>query len=287
MNISPIFIIGNPRSGTTLLRLLLNAHSKIIIPPEAGFAFWLYPKYKDFNYTKTALYFEDMKKTKKISNWNINWISLENYISEAHPNNYQELINHIYLYYATKANKPVKYWGDKNNFYLNFIKEIKEVFPNALFIHIIRDGRNIACSYKKLNSQSIKSPDAPKLSNNIKEIAHEWKTNIQTIQSSFNSFKYENVYEVKLEDITSNPITEISKIMNFIGEPFEESMLDYYKDSKQSDVIPSQYLQWKRKNTLPIQNETINKYTSILSVEDINIFNSITKDILKAYNYSI
>jgi len=47
MIINPIFIIGNPRLGTSLLRVILNAHPNLVIPPECGFAMWLYPQFKN------------------------------------------------------------------------------------------------------------------------------------------------------------------------------------------------------------------------------------------------
>lgn len=42
----PVFIIGSPRSGTTLLRLMMNSHPRIVVPPECGFAVWWYEKYQ-------------------------------------------------------------------------------------------------------------------------------------------------------------------------------------------------------------------------------------------------
>jgi hypothetical protein len=66
------FIIGNPRSGTTLFRLMLNKHSKMIVPPEAGFLVWLYKDIKDENFNKGYRKFiELLRDTSKIETWNI------------------------------------------------------------------------------------------------------------------------------------------------------------------------------------------------------------------------
>jgi hypothetical protein len=53
VNKKQVFIIGNPRSGTSLLRIMLNSHSSMVVPPECGFIQWWYQKYKDWpsNYT--------------------------------------------------------------------------------------------------------------------------------------------------------------------------------------------------------------------------------------------
>jgi hypothetical protein len=72
------FIIGNPRSGTTLLRLMLNKHSEIIVPPEAGFLVWLYKNLKvDYFNNGYKIFLEDLKATNKIESWNLNYNELE------------------------------------------------------------------------------------------------------------------------------------------------------------------------------------------------------------------
>lgn len=283
----PVFIIGNPRSGTTLLRLILNAHSKFVVPPEAGFAFWLYQKYREFSYTDLKSFLEEMKETKKIRNWNLDWNRLEDYLNDVKPHNYGELIDHIYKFYAQSTRKKVYRWGDKNNFYLDHIDEIKEVFPNAYFIHIVRDGRNVACSYKKLNKKQIISEDAPNLPDKIESIANEWKSNIQKIRKSFKKFDYQDVLEIRLEDLTTNPEEVIRNTVDFIGEDFESAMLEYHKTSTNNQTIPEDYLQWKKKNTLPIQDEPADKYKMELTKDQIAKFNFLCGDLLVSYGYKL
>lgn len=285
MQIKPIFIIGSPRSGTTLLRLLLNSHSNIFVPPEAGFALWLYKKYRNFTYEDLDAYISDMKLTKKIDNWCIDWSRLEQYLKRAQPRYYATLIDSIYCFYGESIGRTTTLWGDKNNFYLNYIENIKNLFSDARFIHIVRDGRNVACSYKNLNRKKIESSDAPKLPNNISDIANEWKTNLDIINDSFKLFDYKGVLEVRLEDLTLNPIFELEKIMDFIGETFEKDMLQYYKSETGKE--PSEYLQWKHKNTKPIENEPWDKFKTELSKTDINAFNSIAAELLSMYNYEL
>ncbi len=269
------------------MRLLLHAHSKIVIPPEAGFALWLYPKYSNFQFHDLNSFLDDMGGTKKINNWNLDWDELKLFLRKVKPLSYNSLINSIYLYYARSISKPVERWGDKNNFYLNYICEIKELFPNACFIHIIRDGRNVACSYKELSKKQFTSPEAPNLPNNIIEIAKEWSKNISLINNSFKQFNYENVIESRLEDLTSKPKETISKLMHFLEEDFETQMFEYYKINEKNGMEPPHYLGWKEKNTKPIQNESSEKFRTELTKEEIDYFNFYAKSNLIKYNYPL
>ena len=69
---NPFFILGNPRSGTTLLRLMLDAHPKMTVPPECGFIVWFYDKYKSWSDSDKStlniqMFIEDLQTAKKIS----------------------------------------------------------------------------------------------------------------------------------------------------------------------------------------------------------------------------
>ncbi len=78
--IPPFFIIGNPRSGTTLLRLMLNNHPLISVPPECGFAVWLYEKYKAENFLDKSIvrnFIADVVKSRKFETWGIDKEAIE------------------------------------------------------------------------------------------------------------------------------------------------------------------------------------------------------------------
>ena len=51
----PVFVLGSPRSGTTLLRLMLTCHRHIVVPPECGFCVWLYPQFQDWSWNPRRL----------------------------------------------------------------------------------------------------------------------------------------------------------------------------------------------------------------------------------------
>src|SRR3990170_5812962 len=163
----PIFIIGNPRSGTTLLRLMLTCHHNIVIPPECGFAIWWHKKYKNWDVDSSRCclneFMNDLFNSRKFETWNLKRELLEQFLAERRDQNYSDLISSIYEFYARQQKEKFERWGDKNNFHINHIETISGLFSEAKFIHIVRDGRDIACSYRKLYGEKFDSQYAPKL----------------------------------------------------------------------------------------------------------------------------
>ena len=288
---SPIFIVGNPRSGTTLLRLMLTSHHQIVIPPESGFAIWYYDKYKNWkelikqnDYVLTN-FTKDLFKAKKFENWRLDSNEVYNYLKHIKPETYTMLIAHIYIFYAQKIKPHIIYWGDKNNFYLNHILTLKKIFPDAFFIHIIRDGRNVACSYKKIMKKKFKSKYAPQLPSDITDIALEWKKNINTIRNSFIKINYNNVLEIKFEDLINEPEHQLTRICQLIGINFDENMLQYHKIDESHGLEPKEFLEWKAKNQKPLLKGEISRFKNELSNIEAEKFRDIAKDELEAYDY--
>ncbi len=283
----PIFIIGNARSGTTLTRFVINAHQNILIPPEAGFAIWLYEKYKDWEvqylYSKLDQYLEDLFKVKKFDTWELEKESLKTFLLKKKPENYHDLTSEIYSFYGLYHGICFRRWGDKNNFYLNHISEIKQLFPEALLIYVIRDGRDVACSYRNLRKKEINSKYKPNLPYEIEDIAEDWKKNNNTILESLKNVSEEDFLIVKYEDIVRKTDETARKICHFFQEPFDEGMVQYY-DSKRSRE-PEEFLQWKEKIYKKPDESSIGRYNKELSEDQINVFNSICNDLLTYFNY--
>lgn len=285
----PFFIIGNPRSGTTLLRLLLTSHSKLEVPPESSFIVWLYSKYSDFKYSGKSLtsFVDDLLASRKFEYWGVERKKLLEYLQSRRPNNYAGLIFAVYLYYAEVKGKSIVKWGDKNNYYLHHVDKLAELFPGALFIHIIRDGRDVACSYREIMKKEIKSRYAPKLPVNLPDIAREWAGNIKAVEASFSKIGTGATISVRYEDLVREPESILMKVCNFLDVSYEERMLEYYKMSETEGFEPTEFMSWKWKNKSPIFSNELKKFRHLLSDEQIKTFNSIAGEVLSRYNYNL
>lgn len=199
----PIFIVGAPRSGTTLMRSVIDAHPRICCPPCETFLFvhlnaifngavWK-DHYEKLPYTRTAL---------------IKW--LRRYVVE------------LFANLTTKAGK--KRWAEKTPSHIKYMKFIDEVFPNAQFIHMIRNGHDVVRSLKYVEWGS----------KNIILNTYAWVKHV-TAGCEFGRTLPANRYiEVKYEDLISNPKQTLTELCRFLGEDYHGNMLEFHKPENNS-----------------------------------------------------
>ena len=283
---SPLFILGNNRSGTSLLRLILTCHDNVIIPPESHFLLWLNDKYKNWNPTDGFNFFlKDLYAATKFETWQIPEKELKSYLIVTKPQNYAELVASVYLFYGQLLNKDIKLWGDKNSLWVEKLNTIKKLYPHAKYIHIIRDGRDVATSYLQLNKKNNNSKYYPNLPGKIDQIAKVWSKNVSELIKFFTQMQDETFLEVKYENLILDHKNEIEKILNFLKLPLSEKVFSYYKINDEKNYEPKEFMNWKQKLNHPPDELNIKKYRQILSPEEITLFNSIAKKELQHYEY--
>jgi len=288
MTYQNVFIIGNPRSGTSLFRMLIGSHSSIIVPPECGFIQWWYIRYKDWNVENSKsdeavfTFVSDLKTSKKIETWDLNYDALKELIKKKLPTSYKELTSLVIFQYGLQKGKRAKFLGDKNNYYIEHLELLKTIYPKAKFLVIIRDPRDVVCSYLKVNSLKTDSKYKPKFPNNISEITLDWVENNTKILQFLNSIDAKNYAIIKYEELLIQPQIELQKCTQVLGLPFENQMLDYY----QNNMEPSELLDWKKKTNQQIDKSNTNKYLEQLSSDEILEINTISKDLMNTFNYN-
>lgn len=283
-----VFILGNPRSGTSLFRLMLNQHSKIVAPPESGFMQWWFKKYKNWDISdnfnnRINEFLDDLYESRKFETWKINRNALKEIILLKKPKDYAQLTECVYLAYDSNP-ENIKIIADKNNYYINHLTELKKIWPDAKFIHIIRDGRDVACSYLDMSELETDSPYKPNLPENIRKIAKDWVDNNNEIAAL--SKKYpENYILIKYEDLIIDSRNTLANFCDFLGIEFDHKMLDYYKPSVRDKSEPKETLDWKKKTLEKPDLKRIGRYSCDLKKKQIELFNNIALPSLKLYGY--
>jgi len=270
---------------------MLNSHTRVVSPPESGFLQWWYGKYeawcRDWNCTeKVEEYISDLQTSRKIETWMLNFDELRYSIRERAPSTYGELVACVYLSYARLRGKEPHVIADKNNYYISHLSTLAKVWPDARYILLVRDGRDVACSYRAVANLRSESPYKPRLSVNIADIANEWKVNNERVLAFFAPMPSSVYYVLRYEDLVSATETELRRLCEFVGVKFEDSMLSYYISNRLHQDEPKDTLDWKRM-TLDAPNEAnVGKFRSELDQTEIDEFNSIASAMLTKFGYS-
>lgn len=280
------FILTNPRSGSTLFRLILNTNREIVCPPESGFLHWLFEKYKDWNHQDTnserlSSFLKELSNAKKMNTWRLDYRRLENLIQQDAPLNYEKLTELIYWFY--KSEPKSKAIVDKNNYYIEHVEDLKQIWPKAKYIHLIRDGRDVACSYKKLASLESESTFKPKLPSEIKQVAHEWYNNNKIIENF--CLNYDSI-TIRYEDLVQKPKKTLIHVCDFLGVSFDPIMLRHNELNQEVYKEPKELLDWKRQTLEPISASKVGEYRRLMNPQDLFEFEQIAHKTLEKYFYA-
>lgn len=277
MNFKNFYIMGSARSGTTLFRLMLNSHSSITVPPECGFSLWLYDKYEKFTRDSISQFCKDVFESKKFETWDIGLSMLTEYLLDKQPTSYREACNLVYLLYASKEGKTPIWIGEKNNYYVSHFDELKKSDPSANYIIIVRDVRDVICSYRDLNRKKVKSKHAPSLPTTLKGMIDKWRGDNEFLLMH----KPKDALLIRYEDLINNPVSTLQKASNALGLDFEMGMLDYYLENDE----PKDFMEWKENTFKPISNTSIGRYKNDLDSNEIKIIEKECGSLLKQFGY--
>jgi hypothetical protein len=197
------------------------------------------------------------------------------------PDNYARLVECVYLAFASQFKPTAKYWGDKNNFHMTHVDELADMFPTSRFVHIIRDVRDVACSYRELETLKSDSPYRPALPGLADEIANEWNTNVSAVVNSFATLSDERTLTVRYEDLVSLTRETLIDLCQFLMIPFRKEMLDFY----QQDLEPGQTIDWKKLTQSPISGSRVGRFKKTLGQDDVEYFQNNCERHLKQFGY--
>ena len=228
-NIPFLFIVGRPRSGTTLLRTLFDAHSNVVIPPECQFVVNLYGKYgKKTHWSKADLehFFQDLQTQWRFDTWKLdNKLLRHNLLELEGENLYRNICKAVYAVYPSLYPKEnILLFGDKNPGYTIYTNRLLKIFPNSKFIHITRDYRD--------NFVSIKNVDfelpIPSL------VAQKWVYFSRKIHQEARK-NPEAYFHIRYEDLVNKPEESLKAMCAFTGISFQPDVLNFHE--KKDDFV--------------------------------------------------
>lgn len=251
---APFFIVGSGRSGSTLLRLMLASHSRIAIPPET---WYLIPLLEEMPFDRPLQENEIDAAISIMSNHSV-WRDMGLDATEFRYRaanlsavRLRDLVEMVYRWHMEAEGKSR--WGDKTPAYIEIVPALATMFGDAKFIHLIRDGRDVAKSFQR---QGWYGPG-------LHGYAREWLRAVELDLKFGTTPLNERILRVRYEDLVLHPEATLRGVCAFIDERFEDQMLRWrgnidkaipdrekkFHSSLGRDVNPSDVSRWKREMT--------------------------------------
>lgn len=275
----PIFIVGAPRSGTTMLQYRLRNHKRISFPTgESHFFIPLYRRQDDFGdltcmdnirrvldamYNQSRDFLEgDLHGVQ----FDIDALAREFYDERRYT--IPAIISGLFTRNAQGEGKVR--WGDKTPYYVMHIPKLLEWFPDAQIVHLIRDGRDVALSlFGRQHDFGVY---------NSYFAAEYWESYVERGRDAGRTLSPHQYLELRYEDLLESPEDSMKTLCNFLGETYSDTIFDVNPvDNPGKTPLVHQ----------PINASNAEKWRTLMSPSQIKAFESVAGDTLRQCGYEL
>jgi hypothetical protein len=226
-----------------MLRLMLDAHPDLAVPGESHFIPALWRGRRRYARRDGGIDAErlarDIAATPHFGHWKI---PAEPYLERvrALPDpSFADVVEAAFL--ANAAHHGKTRWADKTPIYVRQTGLLASLFPHARFVHLIRDGRDVAMSYLTL-------PWGP---STAWEAAYKWRRDVQAGLRATAALGPDRAMELRYENLVAAPRAELERLCAFAGLPFDPVMLRHAEDVDSSRLAPASGLAYHARSASP------------------------------------
>jgi hypothetical protein len=259
-----------------MLRLMLDAHPMLAIPGESNFIRFRWAArrtYRSGGRFVPERLLEDILADDNVRAWGIPADEVRDLVRSLESPSFGDVIAAPFRVYARKHAKPR--WGDKTPIYVLSMPMLADLFPHAKFVHLIRDGRDVALSYLSI----------PMFTGGIWSASKRWRDWVTAGVDSGTSLGSDRYMEVRYEALVSRPESELRKVCAFLRLGFDPRMLRFYAqaDRRLEEASP-QWVPFQTKVSLPPQ-VSVRDWKMQMSRRDVEIFESVAGPLLAELGY--
>lgn len=258
-----------------MLRLMLDSHPELAIPGESQFIPAIYRNrehYVSGGRLDARRMARDILGRRNVLRWRVPNDAVFDRIREISEPDIADVVESVFMEYALARGKTR--WGDKTPRHVMWMDRLSDLFPSALFVHVIRDGRDVSLSYA----------DKPWGPRNAWESARLWRRAITAGLRARDQLGRERYLEVRYERLVSDPEATVGAICAFARLDFHESMLDYYKDASERLMISAEQVRFHASSTAP-PRIGIRDWRTQMSEGDVRAFESAAGEELGLLGY--
>ena len=262
----PVFVVGHTRSGTTLTCRLLLDHLGVNFGTESQFMIRYHERlhrYRDLNDDRSLrCLFEEIGRERFFERTRRNFgfvFDVDRAMRFIESRTYAGALRVIFEQFALE--KGMTRWGDKTPEYGRHLPVLRELFPAAQFIHLVRDGRDVAVS-------AFKAGFGPK---NVHEAATTWIERVQAITSFGRTMPPSDFLTVRYEDLLGDPVATMGTIGAFLGIANHATLVETIAPRLRAQV-------WEG---------NAGKSSRLLSAREMECFEAVAADVLEQNGYAL
>ena len=276
-----IFITGIYRSGTTLVSRILNNHSQLWVTYDSvHFMRFCYDRYNPISRKEKTEALVKELHTRLAKRWNMTF-NIEKIMSDIctlSDLTYRGIYEIIMEALATQYKQKTDGWGEKTNVCWGQIPNFLTMFPEGKIIHILRDPRDVMCSYKKMTYE----PGYAYL-----DSAFASFHSFMSARNYLKDFSSESYCCLKYEDLVTKPVTTIKELCDFLRLDYEDSMLDVLSFSDKTGLQI-----WDGESSFDkafneISKKPLDRWKNHDSREDLFLVELINRPVMSEFGYEL
>jgi Sulfotransferase family len=267
-----VIVLGVRRSGTTLLRVMLDRNPELAIPDESYFVPQLAHRHRGT--VDRAAFLDDLARLPTLVDWGL---SVDDVAARLRPEMaVGAAIATVFETYAATRGKPR--WGDKTPLYMQHLPLLERIFPTAQFAHLIRDGRDAALSFLSVPAGIM--TEGWGHPSDAAGFACQWATEVRAARALGRRVGPCRYLEIRYEALVADPVAELRRVCDFARLAYGDEMLGYVG---QTDSARKEHQQ--RLNEPP--RVGVRDWRAEMSAADRAAFEGTAGDLLRELGYEI
>lgn len=276
-----LFIVGCARSGTTLVHRIVDAHPEIAITAEMHWISHYVNYFKNQNRLVTPELVSELTRHKRFAQFEIPREQFEALLGSGEALPYPTFLNRVFGLYGKIKNKPLV--GNKTSGYVRRIPALHALWPQAKFVHIIRDGRDVCLSvlnWKK--AERTAGRYASWEEDPVSTTALWWERKVRKAREDGATLGPGLYHEMHYEDLVEDPERECKRLCEFLGVPYDDAMIRFAEGKTKTDLPNAR--KTPKKAWLPITSGMRNWRTE-MPATDIQRFEAAAGNLLEELGY--
>jgi len=215
----PLIVLGVRRSGTTLLRVMLDRNPSLAVPDESYFVPQLARRHRGS--VDPAAFLDDLRRLPTLVEWGLSADAVARRLRPGMRTG--AAIAAVFEAYAGERGKAR--WGDKTPLYMQYLPLLERLFPRALYVHLIRDGRDAATSFLEVPEGIMTAGwGHPR---DAAGFAAQWATEVRAGRALGARAGAARYLELRYEALVAAPGAELRRVCAFAGLEYDDGMLGY------------------------------------------------------------